>query len=962
MAEPTPRKANPSEIVQGILAYHPLGDWVEIRIPKANKYGHTSHGYFNDYEKAAKWAAGMSDRGNVSGIYITLNEIDPSVAGRACNRMVEKAINATTDKEITSLEWLPIDIDAIRPAGISSTDEEHEAAISKTIEIKEWLIARGWPENAFIRADSGNGGHLTAKIELPPEDKGLIERCLKALDKEHSDEKSKVDTTTTNPARIWKLPGTAVRKGDNMPDRPHRMARILERPETIETVPRELIEALAAMHEPEQTQRAPHGTGQANGHFDAVKYAEAHSATVRKISTKGVWTVYELDQCPFDPSHNRGEAIISVHQNGAKAFRCHHDSCQGKDWQALRELWEGRKPFPKSLTDLQAIDIDFEKLTEGGNASRLERIHGNDMRFNHTHKKWFVWDGGRWKVDGDGGAARLAEDVVSALYLKASMTADTKIRDETVSFARSTDSRRGINNMLALAANRQRFALTADDFDKDPWLLGAGGVTVDLRSCDVVEPRRSDFITMQAGARYDSFADCPLWEDFTWRIFAGNKDLINYIKRSMGYCLTGSTSEQIFFFCYGTGANGKSVFLAVLRALMGEYAKQADFSSFLIQRNEKVRNDLASLAGARVITATEADEGGRLSMQVLKSWTGGDPITARFLFGENFTFKPQGKIWLAANTKPAITERNYAAWRRVHLIPFNVTIPPKERDQNLESKLIAELPGIFNWALEGLRDYLKVGLMTPEAVTKATKEYQQENDSIELFIVECCEVDKLKTCKNSDLYGQYLNFCKMSGLNPLSQTKFSPEMNSRTGISSKRSKFGIDWKGIDLKPEWKGVGLEPNPTSQAIDLNGVGLPPNVERNPNSSLREGLCAFGTHPTLNQPIDNDVGLDSTLHQSDKEGDLPDSGDGEERGTGDNSANISTDASKSEDHGFQRFKAGMKKRTCCLCGRSFPYPLTPYFNKDKTGYICATCHMEGPPAEPVKADSQTRLEAGA
>lgn len=515
----------------------------------------------------------------------------------------------------------------------------------------------------------------------------------------------------------------------------------------------------------------------------------------------------------------------------------------------------GQEPEGPTVLEEQS---SIEHLTEGGNAHRLERIHGDDMRFNHTHKKWLVWDGGRWKVDGDGNAARLAEDVVSMLYITAANATDSKMRDKIAGFAKSTDSRKGINNMLALAANRRRFALTADDFDKDPWLLGAGEVTIDLKICEAIEPRRSDLITMQAGARYDSFADCPLWKKFLNDIFAGNEDLIHYIKRAVGYCLTGSTSEQIFFFCYGTGANGKSVFLAVLRALMGEYAKQADFSSFLIQRNEKVRNDLAALAGARVITAVEAEEGGRLSMQVLKSWTGGDPITARFLFGENFTFKPQGKIWLAANTKPAITERNYAAWRRVHLIPFNVTIPPEKRDQNLENKLIAELPGIFNWALEGLRDYLKVGLNTPEAVARATAEYRKENDSLESFIAECCELGKLKVCKNSELYPNYVNFCSMSGLTPLSQTKFSPEMNSKPGISSKKSKFGVEWKGIDLRPEWRDLRDCTNPSPASGSPKGDDLDQNAERSLVLPPREGLCAFESNPSPNQSADSGDGL--------------------------------------------------------------------------------------------------------
>jgi len=621
---------------------------------------------------------------------------------------------------------------------------------------------------------------------------------------------------------------------------------------------------------------------------------------------------------------------------------------------------EKRRPAPNNQA-ANFMDIDFEELTEGGNAHRLERIHGDDMRFNHTHKKWYLWERGRWKVDGNGGAARLADDVVASLYLLAAKTTDSKERDRVAGFAKTSDSRKGIANMLALAANREKFALTAGDFDRDPWLLGAGEVTIDLKTCEAREPRREDFIRMQAGAVYDSSADCPLWKKFLKDIFAGNEDLIHYIKRAVGYCLTGSTSEQIFFFCYGTGANGKSVFQAVLRALMGEYAKQADFSSFLIQRNEKVRNDLAGLAGARVITAVEAEEGGRLSMQVLKSWTGGDPITARFLFGENFTFKPQGKIWLAANTKPAITERNYAAWRRVHLIPFNVTIPPEERDPLLESKLIDELPGIFNWSLGGLRDYLKVGLKTPEAVTKATKEYRQENDSIESFIAECCELGRLKVCKNTELYPCYLNFCGMSGLKALSQHKFSPEMNSKPGISSKKSKFGVEWKGLDLKPNWTGDASKQEASSQSGDPKDDALGQNVERKLIFTLREGVSTQSVKPSSKEAIDSDDASTQSVTKPINQPSNQTSGDGDKRETGDNSVNNLTDVSK-EDPGFQKFKSGMKKRTCCLCGRSFAYDLTPYYGKDKTGFICATCHMEGPPAEPEAANPQTTLEAGA
>ena len=601
--------------------------------------------------------------------------------------------------------------------------------------------------------------------------------------------------------------------------------------------------------------------------------------------------------------------------------------------------------------------IDCEELTEGGNAARLERIHGDDLRYNHTHKKWYLWDNGRWKVDGNGGAMRLAADVVGSLYLAASNADGKDARNELVSFAKATDTRKGLSNMLALAANRLKFALTADDFDKDAWLLCAENITIDLKTGNACEPRREDLITRTIGARYDRAAKCPLWLTFLDRIFP-DEALRSYIKRAVGYCLTGSMVEQIFFFCHGQGANGKSVFLAILRALLGEYARQADFNTFLVQRNEKVRNDLAALTGARVITAIEAEEGGRLSMQIIKVWTGGDPITARFLFGENFTFKPVGKIWLAANNKPAISERNHAAWRRVRLIPFSVTIPPEEQDNELENRLLEELPGVLSWALEGLQEYLASGLDAPKAVLDATNEYRRENDSLEQFIFECCELGKLRVCKNTDLYSTYLSFCGMSGLNALSQTKFSPELNAREGISSTKSKHGINWKGIALKAEWV-TGLS-NPSPAVVGAKGDGLSQNAQSFENSPLRENFAQKPSYPSPRN--------DSNPSPIPKSPLSVDGRDGEEDGAkaliqdkNSNSDNHEDRSSQNHsDPGFDRFKAGMAKRRCCLCGRSFPYDLTPYMAGGKRGYICATCHMQGPPLDPAKADVQTRLEA--
>jgi putative DNA primase/helicase len=493
---------------------------------------------------------------------------------------------------------------------------------------------------------------------------------------------------------------------------------------------------------------------------------------------------------------------------------------------------------------------DREPATDGGNAQRLIRLHRNNIKYCHTFKKWMVWDSHRWKIDGDGSVYRLCDDVIREIYSEAAVCVDSKDRSEWAKFAIRSDSSHGYKDMLFLASFNKEIAITADRLDVDPWLLNTKNATVDLRTFEAREPRREDLITKSIGARYDPTAKCPMWLKFLGEIFGGDQDLINYVQRTAGYTLTGSMVEQVYFFCYGTGANGKSVFLAVLRALLGDYAKQASFDTFLIQHTAKVRNDLAALAGARIITASEAEEGSRLSMQVIKSWTGGDPITARFLFGEDFTFRPVGKIWLAANTKPVISERNYAAWRRVHLIPFMVTIQPAAQDRALESKLLEELPGILIWALDGLREYHRIGLSPPEAVIAATDAYRRENDSLAAFLSECCEIQKLAICKNRDLFASYLNFCGITGFSALSQTKFSLDLGNKPGIKSTRDMYGMVWHGINLKLDWRlcrvEVGLNQQQAANSMkDMKGMKANPQSFDN---SLHESYFSeMPTYPT-------------------------------------------------------------------------------------------------------------------
>jgi len=276
--------------------------------------------------------------------------------------------------------------------------------------------------------------------------------------------------------------------------------------------------------------------------------------------------------------------------------------------------------------------------------------------------------------------------------------------------------------------------------------------------------------------------------------------LISFLQRAIGYSLTGDTSEQCLFLLFGVGANGKSTLLNIISFLLGDFAQTATFDTFLLKNQERsINNDIARMQGNRFISAIEAEGERRLSEVLIKQLTGGDTITARFLFAEFFDFKPQFKIWLACNHKPIIKGTDHAIWRRIKLIPFNVTIPEADRDKYLTEKLQAELPGILAWSVQGCLEWQKEGLKTPDEVKQATNEYQGDMDTIGAFLSECCILTPEVKAKASELYGAYKEWCEAGGEHTLSQRCFGLRLTEK-GLERIKSS-GNYWKGIGIKSE-----------------------------------------------------------------------------------------------------------------------------------------------------------------
>jgi len=435
--------------------------------------------------------------------------------------------------------------------------------------------------------------------------------------------------------------------------------------------------------------------------------------------------------------------------------------------------------------------------TDYGNAQRLVARHGGDIRFCHVWKKWLVWDDTRWAKDDSGEVIRRAKDTVRHMGAEASIIENEVDRKSLLKWALQSESEERIRKMMRLAESESVIAVRSDDFDSDPWLFNCANGTMDLRTGTLQPYRREDLITKVAPVPYDSSAACPRWQAFLARVLGNNERLITFLQRSVGYSLTGQTNEQCFFLLYGTGANGKSTFLEILRSVFLDYGQSASFSTFLASKQDRVRNDIARLRGVRFTCAIEVEENRRLSEVIIKQMTGRDTVPARFLYGEFFEFRPQFKLFLAVNHKPVITGTDHAIWRRIRLVPFTVTIPESEQDKTLFEKLQLELPGILVWAVQGCLEWQRDGLGNPEEITVATAEYRDEMDTIGNFIAERCVKHREAWVSTGELYTAYKLWAEENQEYVLPQKSFSLRLRER-GFVSKRGR-SRGWQGLDLR-------------------------------------------------------------------------------------------------------------------------------------------------------------------
>ena len=517
------------------------------------------------------------------------------------------------------------------------------------------------------------------------------------------------------------------------------------------------------------------------------------------LAGKAVLIWPDRDKPGWEYAAQAAQAVLTA---GAKSCHILYPPEEAADgWDAADAVMEGFDvaAFLTHGPRLQMHDvaIDAEPVigsdesvwgTEDALALAFTRRYHRDWRYVAAWGRWLVWDGHRWRT----------EDTLAATDLIRSVCRQTAVRADNPKVAAKLASSGTVSGVERLARADRRHAATTAEWDADPWLLNTPGGVVDLKTGRQRAHDRADRMTKITTATPGG--DCPIWRQFLDEVTGGDLALQAYLQRMTGYALTGSTQEHALFFLYGTGANGKSVFVNTLATILGDYATNAPMDTFMETRTDRHPTDMAGLRGARFVAAIETEQGRRWAESKVKSLTGGDKISARFMRQDFFEFFPQFKLFVAGNHKPAIRNIDEAMKRRLHLIPFTITVPPERRDKHLQQKLLAERDGILAWAVQGCLEWQRVGrLDPPQRVVEATEEYFEAEDALGRWLEERCLRAPNAKSLTAELFNDWKQWAEAAGEFIGAQRRFSDLLITR-GLEKWRNGMGVrGFQGIGLK-------------------------------------------------------------------------------------------------------------------------------------------------------------------
>jgi P4 family phage/plasmid primase-like protien len=737
------------------------------------------NGFFDD-PKAFLMAAVKQDKLGRKGIYVTLNAVPPAFLALRNNR-IDKAEKATADADIVRRAWLLVDADPRRnPSEISSTDVEKGRARLKLQEVMDFLSGLGFPEP--IVADSGNGYHGLYPIDLPRDDDGLVRNVLTALDALFSNEQVKIDTSVSNPARITKLYGTMVRKGEDTEDRPHRRSGVLYVPDTREPASRETLEAVVALGP--QPEPPPAGEQRGAGgvrpgqKFDVQAFLQKYEIPVlsgpRQWDGMSGWggSTLWIVPCPFIDHGPRDRAAHVIQApDGRVSFRCKHDHCEGRDWKQFRRHYEpGYDP-----------NREYAPAARGGRRSGDDKPDQIDLVDRWRERNPDIRFGaGSWREYRDGYWPEIPEATVEKSILA------------IIKEARAEGIKPSANLLTSLTALARVEVRVPEDVWDSPerGIIVCQNGTLEINGRKLREHRPEDYALYAVAFPYDPEAKAEAWE----LTFAGRLGKSwEFLQEYAGYSLTTRTEHETAVFLLGDPGCGKSTFVEGITTVLGERSRPLSLAQLA-----QSKFALANVPGRTLLTATESPHMYLKSTAILDTLISGEPMEVERKYERPEAFRPVAKVLWAMNETPQVRNPNAGFFRRVKIVPFP---PLGETKQNpLVKELIkTEGSGILNWALDGLDRLNAQRTFTVSPAMEAEgQEFRQENDIPALFIAETCEPKADGRVRGSELYRRYADWCRDSGHNPIGKNRIGKEWQ-RLGFKEIRPKNVVHYAGLELK-------------------------------------------------------------------------------------------------------------------------------------------------------------------
>lgn len=466
--------------------------------------------------------------------------------------------------------------------------------------------------------------------------------------------------------------------------------------------------------------------------------------------------------------------------------------------------------YDLSFLDSEPKTPNHYAMNDTGNAYRFYDAFGKKFKYSFIDKKWFFYNGSYWEKDTKGLVDKAAEEIPKIMRQEKinidpelPQKDQDKIQASWNKFIIQTGNKRNQENMLKTV--RSHVSVDHGEFDREDMLLNTPSGYVNLTSGELHDHNIKKMFSRITNAEYSENIDAPKWKEFLNQIFDGDEEVIHFFQKICGYCATGSTKEQSMFICYGNGRNGKSVAINTVQDILGLYSSTLDMDTLMATGGAKAgaSPEIARLEGSRLVVTSESNDGSRFNESLIKTMTGGDRIVARFLYGEDFEFKPKFKLMMATNHLPVIRGTDDGIWRRLILIPFNVQIPEDKVDKNLPDKLKAESMGILKWIVDGAIAWQRESLEIPESIKQASNAYRTEMDQIQTFIDDCCDLGTNYEVKASELFRAYDAWASETNNYKYNMTKFGNKMNDR--FKKIRKSAGKYYVGLKIHENYPGL-------------------------------------------------------------------------------------------------------------------------------------------------------------